>query len=150
MAARKKRPVDETTETTAQTLATVAAESGEEAAEAAAAEATENVENAETDTATTQAPIHIDVASVQALAFPYNRTLKYGADGEDVRALQKALLSCGLDVMVSGVYDLRTVRAVQQLQRQKGQPPAASSANTTIPRCWAAINQLKGALSDGL
>ena len=58
----------------------------------------------------------------QSTAFPYNRTLKFGADGEDVRAVQSALLTAGLDVPVSGVYDQRTVRAVQQLQRQKGMP----------------------------
>ena len=58
----------------------------------------------------------------QSTAFPYNRTLKFGADGEDVHALQTALLSAGLDVPRSGMYDLRTVRAVQRLQRQKGLP----------------------------
>ena len=58
----------------------------------------------------------------QSAASLYNRSLKYGADGEDVQALQTTLLSAGLDVTVSGAYDLRTVRAVQQLQRQKRLP----------------------------
>ena len=56
----------------------------------------------------------------QVQAFAWNRTLKYGADGEDVLALQRALRFAGLNVETSGVYDQRTVLAVQQLQRQKG------------------------------
>lgn len=116
MAARKKKPVDET-------AVTEPVESGAEtAAEAVADETADNAAEAEPAEATAQADISTNKASAQALAFSYNRTLKFGADGEDVRALQNALLSCGLDVRVSGVYDQRTVRAVQQLQRQKGQP----------------------------
>ena len=52
----------------------------------------------------------------------YNRTLKFGADGVDVAALQTELAVSGHDVTVNGIYDMRTVRAVQQLQRQKGMP----------------------------
>jgi len=96
--------------------------SGEEAAEAAAEATGEPAEAAETGTAIAQTAVHPNVASARALAFPYKRTLKYGADGEDVQALQTALLASGLDVTISGVYDQRTVRAVQQLQRQKGLP----------------------------
>ncbi len=110
MAARKKKPVDETAVTAEDVAVTEPVESDEGAAEA------ESVETA------AQADVPTDVASAQALAFPYNRTLKFGADGEDVKALQTLLLSLGLEVTISGVYDLRTMRAVQQLQHQKGLP----------------------------
>ncbi len=122
MAARKKKAVDETAATAEQSAVSEPVENSENAAEAAAEATGEPAEDAETGTASAQTAVPPDVASAQALAFPYNRTLKYGADGEDVLALQTALLASGLDVTISGVYDLRTVRAVQQLQRQKGQP----------------------------
>ncbi|MDD3212083.1 MAG: peptidoglycan-binding domain-containing protein [Eubacteriales bacterium] len=49
--------------------------------------------------------------------YTFNRTLKYGATGEDVKALQKALIAAGCDVTASGTFDMRTVRAVQKQQR---------------------------------
>jgi len=55
----------------------------------------------------------------QSAGSPFNRTLKYGADGEDVKALQTALLAAGCTVAVNGVYDLQTMRAVQHVQREK-------------------------------
>ncbi|MEA4999666.1 MAG: peptidoglycan-binding domain-containing protein [Candidatus Limiplasma sp.] len=61
-------------------------------------------------------------SAAQTVDSPFNRTLKYGADGDDVKVLQAALLAAGGDVAETGVYDLRTVRAVQRLQRQRGLP----------------------------
>ncbi len=62
------------------------------------------------------------VATAPAEAYPYNRSLRYGADGEDVRALQQALAEIGCTVEVTGVFDIQTVRAVQKRQLALGLP----------------------------
>ena len=62
------------------------------------------------------------VAAAPAEACPYNRSLRYGADGEDVRALQQALAEIGCTVEVTGVFDIQTVRAVQKRQLALGLP----------------------------
>ncbi len=126
MAVRKKKAVDETAATAENPAVSEPIESSEDAVETVAEVTGESTEDAETGMATAQMDVPPDVASAQALAFPYNRTLKFGADGEEVRALQMVLLSYGLDVAVSGVYNLRTMRAVQQLQQQKGLPASGT------------------------
>jgi stage II sporulation protein D len=62
------------------------------------------------------------VGTAPAEEYRYNRSLKYGAEGEDVKALQTALAAAGCDVSASGEYDMKTVQAVQKRQRELGLP----------------------------
>lgn len=77
----------------------------------------------------TQAP-----AKVQGVAVAYNRSLKFGATGEDVKALQTALAAAGRNVIVNGVYDQRTVKAVQAQQKAKGFPATGMVRKAYIER----------------
>lgn len=51
------------------------------------------------------------------------KTIGYGEQGANVRALQEALLETGANVVVDGDFGPATLRAVQDFQRQEGLTP---------------------------
>lgn len=54
--------------------------------------------------------------------YTYEKDLKYGMHGEDVKALQTALTAKGYRCTPSGIYDMETVKAVRKLQQANQLP----------------------------
>lgn len=87
------------------------------------AEETKTATDAQPEQAVTETGAPTEPAdTAPAEEYVYNRSLAYGADGEDVRALQQALAAIGYMVEATGVYDIQTVRAVQKRQLALGLP----------------------------
>ena len=126
MAAKKKTPLQPTeeTKTTPETpVEQPAAETDVTLEPAAVDPETKKGTDAQPEQAIPETDKPTDpVATAPAEACPYNRSLRYGADGEDVRALQQALAAIGCTVEATGVYDIQTVRAVQKRQLALGLP----------------------------
>jgi len=89
MATRKKNTVVEPTETTEQAAAIEPIETAEQAAVVEPVEVTEQTAAVEpVEDAAQVTETKLAKGNRKAAAYPYNRTLKFGADGEDVKALQ--------------------------------------------------------------
>ncbi len=68
-------------------------------------------------------------------------TLRQGAQGDEVRALQRLLNKAGFDVDEDGVFGPDTARALKEFQRRNGLSPDAIAG----PKTWAALEGQNGA-----
>lgn len=126
MAGKKKIPMQPTEETKI-TPETPVEQSAAETAVTLDSATVDTETKKDTDAQPEQATSETDTpteptATAPAEACLYNRSLRYGADGEDVKALQQALAAIGYTVEATGVYDIQTVRAVQKRQLALGLP----------------------------
>lgn len=76
----------------------------------------------------------IHTASTDSVPSPsFQRTLRYGSEGEDVMHLQKLLKEKGyLSLEPTGYYGLATIRAVKQLQSAQGLETAGTVGPKTL------------------
>ncbi len=81
--------------------------------------------------------------------YPY-RDFTGGTQGDDVRVLQTALTSLGLNVgPIDGLYGAQTASAVEDLYRARGyEPPAASASAAKVQAARAQVASTSAALRD--
>ena len=142
MAAKKTTIKDETKETATEAPEEIKAEP---AAEPEAAQETqqeepttdpntENKEESDGESTSAEESEEDQADNAKKPKFTIERKLQFGAEGKDVKSLQRALIEKGFKCLENGIYDHRTAQAVRQFQHKNGFPVNGVAGENTIPK----------------